>query len=176
MKASSAWLLITAQFALLSLLSFGGINTVLPEVHRFVVDVHGWLSDSEFADLFAIAQAAPGPNFLIASLIGWQVAGLLGAVGAALGICGPPCILTFFMARLWQRFHGSMWRRALQDGLAPLTVGLVLATGYVLSRAAIHGWVTGAITAATVALTLATRVHPLWLFAVAGVLGIFGLA
>lgn len=176
MKPGNAVLLLAAHFALLSVLSIGGVNAVMPELHRYVVEVQGWLTDAQFADLFAIAQAAPGPNFLIVGLIGWQVAGLIGAAVAVAAIITPCGLLAFVVSGLWQRFHDTLWRRAVQGGLAPLTVGLVLAAGYVLGRAAIHGWATLAITVATVVLTVTTRIHPLWIFAAAGVIGILGFA
>lgn len=176
MMGGVAWAQYAVHCVILSLLSIGGINTVIPELHRFVVDVHPWLTDQQFADLFAIAQAAPGPNFFVFCLVGWQIAGFLGAAVGVIALCAPCCLLTFITTRLWQRFHETLARRALQGGLAPLAVGLVLATGYVLSRAAIHGWATAAITLATIVLTLVTRIHPLWLFAVGGVFGVLGFA
>jgi len=166
---------LSVQFALLSLLSFGGVNVVLPEAHRFVVETNHWLSDQEFADFFAIAQAAPGPNFLMFALIGWQVAGLVGAMAAALAIIVPAGTLAFAVGGLWQRFRDAPWRRAVQWGLAPITLGLVYASGFVLCRAADHNGVTFAITAITVIVTLASDLNPLWLFLAAGVLGAMGL-
>ena len=175
MKPSSALLQLAAQFALLSLLSFGGVNVVLPDAHRFVVEVHHWITDQQFADFFAIAQAAPGPNFLMFALIGWEVAGLLGALVATLAIAAPAGTLAFIVGGLWQRFRDRPWRRCIQAGLAPITIGLVFSSGYVLSRAADHDAMTFAITAATVLVTLATDINPLWLFLVAGLLGVVGL-
>lgn len=175
MKPSSVLLQLTAQFALLSMLSFGGVNVVLPDAHRFVVEVHHWLTDQQFADFFAIAQAAPGPNFLMFALIGWQVGGLVGAVLATLAIVVPSGSLAYIVGGLWQRFRDQPWRRCVQAGLAPITIGLVFSSGYVLSTAADHDWITFGITAMTAVITLATEINPLWLFLVAGALGVFGL-
>jgi len=175
MKTSSPLAQLAAQFALLSLLSFGGMNVVLPDAHRFLVDVHHWLTDQQFADYYAIAQAAPGPNFLMFALFGWHVAGLIGAVVAALAVALPSGALAYVVGGLWQRFRDRPWRRCVQAGLAPITVGLVFSTGYVLSRAADHSLVTLGITAGTLVITLATNINPLWLFLVAGLLGALGL-
>jgi len=175
MKPGDALLALALQFAMLSLIAVGGANTVVPEMHRFFVESRGWISDSEFADLFAIAQAAPGPNVLIVGLLGWKVAGLAGATVSTLAMCGPSGLLTYAVGQVWHRFRGAPWRAAVQAGLAPLTVGLILASGYILAGAADHGWAGYAVTAATVALVMTTKLHPLWLLGAAGLLGCVGL-
>lgn len=167
---------MAARFALLSLLSFGGVNVVLPDAHRFVVDTQHWLTDQQFADFFAIAQAAPGPNFLMFALIGWQVAGVVGAITATLAIIVPAGTLAFIVGGLWHRFRNAPWRRAVQTGLAPITIGLVFSSGFVLSSAADHDWGTFAITAVTAVVALGSGLNPLWLFALAGLLGIFTMS
>ncbi len=163
------------RFTVLSLVAVGGVTPILPEVHRISVDVHHWITDATFTDLFAIAQASPGPNMLIVTLIGFQVAGVPGALVATVAMCAPSCTLSFFAARVWQRFRGAAWRRAVEAGLAPITVGLFLATGWIVARGAEPGWAAYAITATTAALVVATRLNPLWLFAAAGALGLAGL-
>jgi chromate transporter len=165
---------LAMDFSVLSLLAVGGAITVLPEMHRSVVEVHGWMSGSEFAELFALAQAAPGPNVLVVSLIGWKVAGFAGAVVATAAMCGPSCVLTFAVSRIWQRFHGTRWRAAVESGLVPVTVGLMLAGGYLITLSADHSWPAFAITALTAAVVLTTRIHPLWLFGAAGLFGLLG--
>ncbi len=175
MNHGNAILQLVAQFAVLSLLAFGGVNVVLPEAHRFVVDLHHWTTDQEFADFFAIAQAAPGPNFLMFALFGWKVAGIFGALAAALAIIVPAASLAFIVGGLWHRFRGARWRRAVQAGLAPITIGLVFSSGFVLSVAADHNWVTFAITAITAIATLGSDINPLWLFLGAGIFGVLGL-
>ncbi len=175
MKGSGDIGAMVAQFAVLSLLSFGGVNVVLPDAHRFVVELHHWLSDQEFADFFAIAQAAPGPNFLMFGLIGWKVAGLFGAIMATLAIAVPAGTVAYVVGGLWLRFRDQPWRRAVQAGLAPITIGLVFSSGYVLSTAADHDWTTFAITAVTATVALGTDFNPLWIFAAAGMLGMLGL-
>jgi chromate transporter len=165
---------LALHFALLSLIAVGGANAVVPEMHRWLVETEGWISGSEFADLYAIAQAAPGPNVLIVTLLGWKLAGLAGAVVATLAICAPSGLLTYGVGRVWQRWRGTPWRAAVQAGMAPLTIGLILATGYILARAADHGWAGVAVTTATGLLVLTTRVHPLWLLGSAGMAGALG--
>ncbi len=175
MNQGSILLQLAVQFVLLSLLSFGGVNVILPDAHRFIVDVHHWVSDQEFADFFAIAQAAPGPNFLMFGLMGWKIAGALGAIVATLAIGVPAATVAFIVGGLWHRFRNAAWRRVVQMGLAPVTIGLVFSSGLVLGTAADHDWITFAITAATAVITLGSNVNPLWLFLVAGTLGAFGL-
>ncbi|HEX9820953.1 MAG TPA: chromate transporter [Methylomirabilota bacterium] len=166
---------LALRFMSLSLLAVGGVITVVPEIHRLAVDVHHWVTDAQFTQLFVIAQAAPGPNMLLVTLVGWHAAGLPGALGATAAMCAPSCTLSYFVARVWDRFRGARWRRAVEAGLAPITVGLVLATGWLVARGAQDtGWVASGITAAVAGLVVFTRVNPLWLFAAAGALGLLG--
>ena len=165
---------LTAQFLLLSMLSIGGANAIIPEIHRRAVDVEHWMTDADFAQLFALSQAAPGPNVLIVSLIGWKVAGITGGVVAMLAMSGPSSALTYAVAHAWERFRDEPWRIAIQLGLAPVTVGLILASGYVLTRAADHTWVAYAITGVTLVIGLVTPIHPLWLLGAAAIVGVAG--
>jgi chromate transporter len=167
---------LAQQFSVLSFMAIGGVNGLIPEIHRRVVDIEHWLTDAQFAQAFAISQAAPGPNMLIVSVIGWKVYGFVGALVATLALCLPSSVLTYGIAHVWNRFRDAPLRRAIQRGLAPVTVGLVLASGYVLVRATDQTWTAYALTAATALLALATRVHPLWFLLVAGILGALGVA
>ncbi|GFO55716.1 chromate transporter [Geomonas sp. Red276] len=163
------------RFAVLSLLAFGGASTVVPEMHRLAVVTHHWMSEETFTHLVAISQATPGPNSLIATLIGWQVAGLAGAIVATAAMSGPPALLMFGAANLWERMKSSPWRGIVQQGIAPLSVGLVLASGCIISRGADHTPGAWLLTAATVAALLSTRLHPLWLIAAGALLGLAGV-
>ena len=165
---------LAIDFSLLSLFAVGGVVTVLPELHRGVVEVHGWMSSAEFAQLFALAQASPGPNILVVSLIGWKVAGLAGAVVATAAVCAPSSILTYCVSRVWQRFRDARWRKTVEDGLVPLTVGLMLAGSYLITLAADQSAMGFIITAVTAAAVLGTRVHPLWLLVAGGLVGLAG--
>lgn len=161
-------------FAPLSLVSVGGALAILPEVHRQSVQVQGWLTDAEFAELFAIAQAVPGPNILVVSLIGWKVAGLVGALVALGAICGPSSLLTFGLAHAIERYQQLTWLRALQAGLAPIAVGLVLASGAILTGAAATSLPAALAVAVSALLLLRTKLHPLLLMAIAAGLAVAG--
>jgi chromate transporter len=162
---------IAIHFALLSLLAVGGVNAVVPEMHRQAVEVAGWMTDRQFADMFAIAQLAPGPNVMIVTLVGYHVAGLAGALVATAAMCAPSCLLTYFAAQAWRRFEQAHWRAVMQAGLVPISVGLIAASALVLARAADHNWMAAAITGVTAAVCYFTRLNPLWMFALAAALG-----
>ena len=167
-------LVLLWQFSVLSLMAVGGANVLIPELQRLVVE-QGWMNAREFAALFAIAQAAPGPNVLVVSLIGWHVAGVPGAVVSMLGICGPSSILSFHVARWWQRYQDAPLTLALQRGLAPLTIGLVAASAFLLSQAA-NASVGAYLLCGTVALAAwRTALNPLWLLLAGALLGGLGL-
>ena len=163
------------QCALLAMVAFGGASALLPELHRVVVEQRQWMDERTFAQLFAIAQAAPGPNLLVFSLIGWQVAGVAGAVAATLGFCLPMSLVIFVLFRHWERFREAPWRAAVQTGVAPLAVGLVCAGGWFIgiSVGASPGvWIAAAI---TTALMLKREWHPLWYIGAGALAGALGL-
>ena len=166
MSSPGASASLVAHIALLAIISFGGVPGVLPDLRDFVVDAHGWLSDREFANCFAIVQAVPGPNMiLMMSLIGWKLGGLPIAIASAVATFGPPCALSFGVFHFWDRFRETAWQQRMRRGLAPVTIGLVVA----------GGWPSLALTAAAGALLLLTRFNPLWFLAAGGALGGFGL-
>jgi chromate transporter len=176
MNSPSAPIALTAHLALLSSISFGGFPTVLPDVRNFVVVTHGWMTDREFADFFALSQAIPGPNMiLMMSFVGWRVWGIPGAVASALATCGPACVLYFTAYRLWDRFRAAAWQRTVRIGLLPVTVGLVIASGTVMARAADTQWQAAAVTVAATVLMLQRRLNPLALLLAGGALGGLGL-
>ncbi len=158
-------------FATLSLLTIGGVGAVIPDMHRQFVELNGWMSTTEFAELVALAQTAPGPNILVVSLIGWRLAGVAGALSAIVGICLPSSLLAYGVVHLWQRFQHTRWQKIVRDGLTPVAVGLVLAGGYVLTDAADHSVLAYAITAISVAVVLSTKVHPFLLLGTGALLG-----
>lgn len=161
------------QFALMSLFAFGGANGVTPEIRRQAVEIQHWMSDREFSSLFSIAQAAPGPNFLISTLVGWRAGGLAGAAVATIAMAGPSCLLAYGAAKVWDRYRANPWRVALASGLAPVTVGLVASSAWLLSKAADTDARLVLVTLATAAAAYATRVNPLWLLALAAAYGFF---
>jgi len=175
MNSSPASLVLAAHLALLSSISFGGFPTVLPDVHNFVA-ANGWMTDREFAHFFAVSQVVPGPNMiLMMSFIGLKVGGIAGAIASAIATFGPPCAMYYVSYRLWDRFRDMPWQRIVRRALAPLTIGLVIAGGYVMARTGDVGWPSIAITAAAVAVLLRTRLSPLWILIAGGALGALGL-
>jgi chromate transporter len=175
MSSESATLLTLAgYFALLSLFAIGGANAALPEMHRLAVEVEHWMDDRQFADMFAIAQATPGPNVIVVTLIGYHVAGVAGALVATIAMCGPTCLFAFFVGRVWDRFKHAPWRIAAQAALVPISIGLIGAAAVVVTRAAAQGWGTILVTIVTAVVTYAFRFNPLWIFAAAALLGLAG--
>jgi chromate transporter len=156
---------IARVFAVLSLVSIGGANAVLPEIRRQIVDVQGWMNDGVFANLFAISNAAPGPNIILVSLIGWQLAGLAGLLVATLAIMIPSCSLAFFVGRAVNRWSETRWIALLKEGLIPVTLGLILASGVSMMRTADHDALTLAISLATAIFVVFSRRNPLWAIA-----------
>jgi chromate transporter len=167
-------LTLAGYFAVLSLLAIGGGVTVVPDMHRFSVLVQGWLTDREFGDIYAIARTSPGPSTMIVSLVGLKAAGLPGALVALVAMMTPCSTVTYLVSRGRALVAGRRWVIAVERGIAPVTIGLVAASAVVVTRAADHGPVAYALTAATVALTLFTRLHPLLAIFAAGVLGMLG--
>lgn len=176
MKPPSVLLVLVGHLALLSSISFGGFPTVLPDVRAFVVFSQGWMTDTEFTNIFATAQAIPGPNMiLMMGLIGWKVWGFPGALAGATATFVPPCAIYFAAFRLWDRFRDARWQRSVRAGFAPVTVGLIMASGIVMARAADTGWAAAALTGLAAGTLLATRLNPIWVLAAGGMLGGFGL-
>jgi chromate transporter len=166
---------LAVQFAIMSLLALGGANAVVPEMHRQAVELRSWMSEREFADMFAISQVAPGPNVMLVTLIGYHVAGVAGALVTTIAMCGPTAVLAHFLSRVWDRFKDAPWRTAVQTGVVPISVGLVGASAIVLTGAADHSVGAAVITAATAATAYFTRWNPLWLIGIAGLAGLTGL-
>jgi chromate transporter len=165
---------LAGLFAELSLLAVGGANALVPEMQR-QVQAQGWMQQSEFAALFALAQAAPGPNMLVVTLVGWRVAGLSGALVATGAFVVPTGVLTYAVSRVWERFREARWRRMIQAGLTPVTVGLVMAAAVLLCRAAALDTRLLLLSAAVAVVLLTTRLHPLWLLAAGAALGAAGI-
>jgi len=175
MKGTDPLVTLATHFAMLSLFAIGGANAGLPEMHRLAVEVEHWMTDQQFADLFAIAQVTPGPNVIISTLIGYQVAGIMGAFVATVAVCGPTCVATFFLTRIWDRFRTAPLRIAIQAGLVPVSVGLLAASAWILAQSTDRSAVAFVLTATTALVGIFTRVNPLWVFAAAAFLGGTGL-
>ncbi len=168
--------ILAADFAVLSLLSVGGASAVLPEMHRSLVEVHGWMTSREFAELYALAQASPGPNVLVVSLLGWQAAGAAGAVVTTFAMVLPSSVLTFYADRmLWRGAGAGAWREIIDNGLAPITVGLIAASGAILASANASSPAAMFLIATTALIAWRTKFHPLLLIAAGAVAGIAGI-
>lgn len=161
-----AWLLAW-HFTLLSLLAVGGINAVIPQIYHDIVESNGWLSHGEFAALYAISQAAPGPNGLVVTLIGMRIAGLPGALAATLGMFLPSSLLAYQAARWLECHEQARWLKVARAGLVPISIGLVLSSGILFIGGTHAGWRSAMLCGITVLFILRTSWNPLW-FIVAG--------
>ncbi|MCP3726790.1 chromate transporter [Paraburkholderia sp. CNPSo 3272] len=171
---SATLVALAAIFGQLSLLAFGGGNTILPEMQRQVVEVHHWMPASEFSALFALAQAAPGPNMMVVTLVGWHVAGWAGMLVTSIAKFGPSSLVTIAALHAWDRFKDRPWRRIAQKGLVPVTAGLVAASAVLIARASDPSWIAWAITGVCAVLAFRTKIHPLWLLGAGSLIGLSG--
>jgi len=163
------------QFSLLSFVAFGGATALLPELYRVVVEQRQWIDPVTFTHLYAIAQAAPGPNVLVVTLIGWEIAGVAGALTATLAICLPMSVVVFLVYGHWEAFREARWRKAVQTGVAPLAVGLIFSGALLVGQSAglgVAGW---GFVLLVAALCVKTKAHPLWWIAAGALLGWVGL-
>ena len=192
--SNADWLALLTHFLSLSLLAVGGAITTAPDMHRFLVTQQHWLSDSQFTSSIALAQSAPGPNVLFIALFGWNIgmnagggvaAGLaawpyaaLGVLLAMIGILLPSTTLTFAAARWGHQNRELRAVRAFKQGMAPIVIALLIATGWILAANngnAVKSWPLWLLTAVTALLVWRTRIHMLWLLGAGGLLGWFGL-
>jgi chromate transporter len=163
---------ILMTFSILSLVAVGGANSVLPEMHRQLVELRGWLDDTTFSQLYALAQAAPGPNILVASVMGWRIAGGLGLAAATLGMLVPAAVLAWGVGGLTQRLRGAPWLKPAQSGLVPVAIGLILAAGITMAQAAhSHGVMPVLLVVVASIFVWRTDYSPLWVLAGGGVMG-----
>jgi chromate transporter len=166
---------LATTFGLMSLFAVGGANAAIPEIHRIAVEVRHWMTDTQFADVYAIAQLSPGPNVLIVTLIGYQVAGLFGAIVATAAMCGPTTALAYFVSRFMARSSHAEWPGILQAALVPLSIGLMSASGLILVETSDRTWTAFLFTLVAAVTAYATRLNPFWLLAIGGCLGFAGL-
>ena len=156
-------LTLVAVLAPLSVVSIGGASSVYAPLQHQTVDVLQWLTPREFIELFGIARVTPGPGTMLATLIGFKVAGLAGAIAATLALFVPSSVLCYFVARIWNRHRGKTWHRAFETGLAPIGAGLMFAgvLAILLSATGPLWPLTWVVTAAVAALlTWRPRLHP----------------
>lgn len=166
------------HFMLLSLLAVGGAITTASDMHRYLVAEHGWIGDAQFTASIAIAQAAPGPNVLFVAVLGWNVAGPLGALATMTGTLLPSTLLTLYATRWAAQRRETRGVRAFTTGMAPLTLGLLLATGWILAEPFLRDpgsrWGTLVLVVITVAVMLRSRLSPMWLVALGALVGALG--
>ncbi|HWI81701.1 chromate transporter [Ramlibacter sp.] len=180
------WLSLFAHYLTLSLLTVGGAVSAAPDMHRFLVDERGWLTDPQFSASIAIAQSAPGPNVLFVALMGWNVGQNAGGTGAALlgaalclgGIMLPSTVLTYFATRWGHENRERRTVRAFKQGMTPIVIALLIATGFILatgSSFALRHWPLWLLTIVATLVVWRTRIHLLWLLGAGALLGWFGL-
>jgi len=168
------FLQVFLHFMLLSLLAVGGAITTAPDMQRYIVGEHRWLTDSQFTDSVALAQAAPGPNVLFVAVIGWNIGGLAGVLATLSGSLLPSTTLALSATRWGATRRESIGVRAFTAGMAPLTIGLLLATGWVLTEPTRHMPAALVLVAVSVGVMLRTRLSPLWPIALGAVVGGLG--
>jgi chromate transporter len=157
-----------------SLIAFGGVNALLPVLFNLAVNQERWIDTQTFSDYFAIAQAAPGPNFMTVTLLGWHIYGVTGALIATLAIAWPSSILIYFLQRLILRIEDPYRKKSIQYAAAALAIGLVLSSAWQISLQINHSIMAYILTIGTIAITLFTRWHPLYLIAIGATLGVLG--
>ena len=162
-------------FAYLSILTVGGGMAAFPELKVLTVDVHHWLTFPQLIHLYSVGQMAPGPNMMMIVAIGQWVAGLAGAVVVLLSFFGPTAVLAFSMGRLWNRLAKWPWRTSIQRGLAPVSIGLLLAGCLTMAKGALTGWITAAIAVAVLGTLLRSRINPAVLILGGAVVGLLTL-
>jgi chromate transporter len=170
------------DFLSLSLFSLGGGNTLLNDYHHMAVDQYCWLTSRQFADIYAIAEAAPGPSSMIVGLLGMGAAvkegplwGVLSGLTAEIAILLPSTLLMVAAALSWNRLRHSPWRIAFERGLGPITLGILFAVGLKILRISDHDTPAYAVSLVVCVLMLRTKISPLWFMAVAGLMGALGL-
>jgi chromate transporter len=162
-------------FAYLSLLTVGGGMAAFPEMKDLTVDVHEWLTFPQLVHLYSVGQMAPGPNMMMIVPIGDWAGGVLGALVVLVAFFGPTAMLTFVVGRLWKRLEAWPWRKSIQQGLAPVSIGLLLAGCFTMAKGAIFGLETAAIAVGVLMILLQYKVNPALLVVGAAFIGLISL-
>jgi chromate transporter len=166
---------IFLHFALLSMMAIGGgVLALAPDMLRFVVDTHHWMDAKTFVECFTLAQIAPGPNFLFATLVGMQAAGLAGAIAATAALVIPPAGLAILLLHYGSKLDWGPRGRAVPKALLPLSIGMVGATAWSLGSMTIHSAAQGGLFLVALGILLRTRMNPLWLIAAGAAAGMAG--
>lgn len=177
----STYLILAKLFSILSLVAFGGGNVIFPSIHQAAVYYH-WMTDRQFLDVFSISKAAPGPTTLLVELVGMKAVAfspdghflLMPAIIAALisivAIFVPSSLLLLCVVTIWKKIQGTPWQVAIQNALMPITSGLILASTWIVARPAITGWITGVMALSALFLILSTKINPVLIMMLAGLI------
>lgn len=162
-------------FSYLSLLTIGGGMAAFPELKNLTVDVHHWLTNKQLIHLYSVGQMAPGPNMMVVAAIGQEVAGLGGAFATTMAFFFPTALLTYGVGIVWDRLESWPWRLSIQKGLAPVSIGLLLAGCIALAYEAITSWISLAITVTVFLILMRSKINPAILVGAGAVVGVFVL-
>jgi chromate transporter len=163
---------IAKVFGYISLLTIGGGMAAFPELKNLTVEVHHWLTPHQLIHLYSVGQMAPGPNMMMVVSVGQVVAGLAGALVAAIAFFVPTAFLTWIVGRLWNKFSKNPWRPSIQRGLAPVSVGLLLAGCITIGKEVLMGdWINIAQCILVFGLLLKTKINPALMILAAAFLG-----
>lgn len=166
---------LVAVFAYLSLLTVGGGMAAFPELKTLTVDDYHWLTEKQLIHLYSIGQTAPGPNMMMVAAVGQWVAGPWGALAVTLAFFLPTGLLTLWVGRFWARLSDWPWRASIQRALGAVSIGLLLAGVFSIAQGAIVGFESAAIGTAVFAILLYTRMNPLPLIMLAGIIGVYAI-
>jgi len=147
-------------FAYVSMLTVGGGMAAFPELKTLTVDVHQWLTLQQLIHLYSVGQLAPGPKMMMVVPIGEWVAGVAGAVVVLLAFFGPTAVLTMIVGRVWNRLAEWPWRTSIQKGLAPVSIGLMLAGSLTVAKGAVTDWITATVALGALVILLLRSVSP----------------
>lgn len=159
-------------FAYLSLLTVGGGMAAFPEMKVLTVDAHKWLTFPQLIHIYSVGQMAPGPNMMMIVVIGQWAGGFLGAVATIVAFFGPTALLAFVVAKGWRKLEKWPWRKSIQEGLAPVSIGLLLAGCFTMAKGAITGVETGALAVGTLLILLQYKINPALLVVAGAIIGI----
>jgi chromate transporter len=167
---------LVSVFAYLSLLTIGGGMAAFPEMKILTVDVHHWLSFKQLIHLYSVGQMAPGPNMMMIVAIGLWVGGFTGAVVTLFAFFAPTALLAFLVSRAWKKLEHWPWRKSIQEGLAPVSIGLLLAGCFTMAKGSVTGLETAAIAVGVLLVLLQYKINPAILVVAGAVIGLFSLS
>ena len=145
------------------------------EMKVLTVEAHHWLTFPQLIHIYSVGQMAPGPNMMMIVIIGQWAGGFLGAIVTLIAFFGPTAILAFVVGRLWKRLEKWPWRRSIQEGLAPVSIGLLLAGCFTMAKGSITGLDTAAIAVGVLLMLLQYKINPALLVLAGAVIGLFSL-